>query len=420
MNAGFGLLIVDPSWNIGLRLSEQYEARPTPSYRLGLGFALDDLILDVDQALLGSGYSGITPIADLATAYMTFWASGSGAYATDAETNGATLVQSGYGGIFAAQPARLKRIRVGSGLTMLSLPEAVEINVNFPSVQPPDLSLYVTWTAYNPFRQDVLDNAVFRRSDARRRLTLLSRDVQLVDQTGETILLVPEIFEILRGSPAAPNEPILANPLLRVTAARTSARAFSAEFLSYYARLLHTGLEASTTLQLQVAGSVVSTLTTAGWTAPAYTASGGGHTASLAPQWLDTSGPFQFSINGQTVATINEDGILTDAVQLQDQTVQAATLLGPTALATPHNFTFRRLSETSGAFQTLMSLKPGLVEALNLAWTGTLVTDTGEFRCRNVSILQDGTTSVIRTFPGPLEFQIKMLTNAATWPSAAR
>ena len=25
MNAGFGLLIVDPSWNVGLRLSEQYD-----------------------------------------------------------------------------------------------------------------------------------------------------------------------------------------------------------------------------------------------------------------------------------------------------------------------------------------------------------------------------------------------------------
>ena len=38
MNAGFGLLIVDAEWNVGLRLSEQFEVRPSPSFRFGLGF----------------------------------------------------------------------------------------------------------------------------------------------------------------------------------------------------------------------------------------------------------------------------------------------------------------------------------------------------------------------------------------------
>ena len=32
MNAGFGLLVVDPSWNVGLRVSEQFEVRPAPSF----------------------------------------------------------------------------------------------------------------------------------------------------------------------------------------------------------------------------------------------------------------------------------------------------------------------------------------------------------------------------------------------------
>ena len=38
MNAGFGLRIVDAEWNVGLRLSEQFEVRLSPSFRFGLGF----------------------------------------------------------------------------------------------------------------------------------------------------------------------------------------------------------------------------------------------------------------------------------------------------------------------------------------------------------------------------------------------
>jgi len=248
---------------------------------------------------------------------VAFWASGSGAYATDAETNGATLVQSGYGGIFAAQPARLKRIRVGSGLTMLSLPDAVEINVNFPSVQPPDLSLYVTWAAYNPFRQDVLDNAVFRRSDATRRLTLLSRDVQLIVQAGETNLMVPASFEVVRGPPIIPDTSVLGSVMLRVDATGATARAFLSQLASNSTRLTHTGLEAANSLQIQVAGAPTASLTTAGWTAPAYTATHDGNTASFTPLWLDASGPFQFSVNEITRLTINEEGVDTDGLQLR-------------------------------------------------------------------------------------------------------
>ena len=110
MNAGFGLLIVDAEWSVGLRMSEQFEVRPSPGFPFGLVF-FDDLGMDVDQALLGSGYSGATPINTLETAFMTYFDAGAGAYCRNSDGIGVSLVQSG--GLFGSEPARIKFLNFG-------------------------------------------------------------------------------------------------------------------------------------------------------------------------------------------------------------------------------------------------------------------------------------------------------------------
>jgi len=179
MNAGFGLLIVDASWNVGLRLSEQYEARPASTFRFGIGFALDDLLLDVDAALAGAGYSRPMPISSLASAYMTFYDIGGGAYVTTPNGTGVSLVHTS--GVFGTEPASIKRLVAGGGITLTQSSDGLIVTA--PAPAPPDLSGYVPLTTYNPFANDVTQNAVFRRLDAitqSRVLTRLSSLVQLV------------------------------------------------------------------------------------------------------------------------------------------------------------------------------------------------------------------------------------------------
>ena len=314
MNATYMLLIVDTTWNVGLRFTELFEARPAPTLRFGLGFYADELQLDVDQALLASGYTGPTPVADLGSVFMAVWDGGGlGAYAQAVDTVGMSLVR--HGGVFAGSPALIKRISAGANISMLQYPELIEISANFPgggpyaqsqpgvgvplvfseglfgttpavlkrlkagsnvlfnatdahveislAFSPPDMTNYVTRSEYYPLRDDVLANAVFRRKHvvSDRDVTLLAPRVQLLDAQGvTTTLMVGSALDIIRGGLVGDGGPLVGNTLLTV--------AFS------------------------------------GTTFPKLSASSSIQTTSMQPDGFLSTGPCSFVLRGSTDATV--------------------------------------------------------------------------------------------------------------------
>ena len=73
MAAEVGLLLVDTSWNVGLRLAEVFEVRPDTTMPFGIAFFNDEAQLTVHQALAASGYTGTLPVTNLANAALASW-----------------------------------------------------------------------------------------------------------------------------------------------------------------------------------------------------------------------------------------------------------------------------------------------------------------------------------------------------------
>ena len=88
----------------------------------------------------------------------------------------------------------------------------------------------------------MLATTVFRRGATDRRLTALSRDVQLVDTT-TTGLVVSRSFEVARGSVQTdPDIPMPGIRLLQVEQGKTTAQSFVAALGSQQTSLTPSGL----------------------------------------------------------------------------------------------------------------------------------------------------------------------------------
>ena len=107
---------VDLSWNVGIRLAESYEARPAPSFPFGIGFWDQDAVVNVNAALVASGYSGPVPVLSLAEAHLAYYdIAAEGTYVTtEAPLGTQSLVIDG--GTFGMQPARLRPLQAGAGV----------------------------------------------------------------------------------------------------------------------------------------------------------------------------------------------------------------------------------------------------------------------------------------------------------------
>ena len=244
-NTEIGLLIIDVSWNVGLRLAEVYEVRPDDTMPFGLGFFIDEARQTVHQALASSGYIGPLPLTNLADASMVFWGSEGRVYVTSAGA-GASLVSSE--GLFGGVAGRIRSLQAGAGISVTMQNDVVVLAT---TAEAPDLTGYVPFSAYTPFKDDVLANAVFRRVLGDMHATLLSPSVQLVDTT-TTDLRVSNSFEIVQGAVLTGTIPEVGVTMLTVDPNETRAKSFVASAGSQQTRLTSTGLSGGTHLRFLV------------------------------------------------------------------------------------------------------------------------------------------------------------------------
>ena len=121
LNASQGLVIIDISWMVGLRLSETFEARPAPANPFGIAFWADDLLRDVNAALLASGFIGGIPLTNLAEAHLAYWEiGGEGSYLLSSN-----LVK--FVGVFGQEPAILRTLAGGANISLTQTSDIITI-----------------------------------------------------------------------------------------------------------------------------------------------------------------------------------------------------------------------------------------------------------------------------------------------------
>ena len=116
MNARDGLLLVDAEWTIGRKLTESFTVEARSGQPYGIGFISGATVVSVNAALSQCGYSGTTPVANLASVYMLYFDVSSAKYAQNATVSGVGLIQSE--GILGGASAKIKTLIAGSGVTL--------------------------------------------------------------------------------------------------------------------------------------------------------------------------------------------------------------------------------------------------------------------------------------------------------------
>lgn len=121
MNAGVGLLLIDTRTSFGWKIAEQFEIVSAPTNAFNIGFVNGAQVLDLNSALAAVGYAGPLPVASLDAVHAAWYAAPAGPY-VDLASN---LVVDG--GTFNLEPARLRSLAVGSGLTLASSADALTV-----------------------------------------------------------------------------------------------------------------------------------------------------------------------------------------------------------------------------------------------------------------------------------------------------
>jgi len=373
MSTETGLLLGDTSWNVGLRLAETFEVRSVETLPFGLAFYADEARLDVNQALAASGYVGTLPLSNLTNAALAFWGSEGRVYVTTAGS-GTSLVSAE--GLFGGLTGRIPSLQAGSGISVSTQNDVVVLTA---TAQAPDLCGYVPFSTYTPFATDVLENAVFRRGSATTRLTLLSRDVQLVDTT-TTDLRVGNSFAVVRGNVQLGETPELGITMLSVEPTETRAKTFVAAMGSQQTRLTSTGLAGGSQLSFVLSSDESMILSQGSLTCPPIQCTNDLNTVYLHPQWLDCSDTFDFSVNEATIARMTAAGFSVTTLFVEDSSpaTQPVTL-SPTVLRTPQVFTFHYMGVAPINRLVIHSDK---VEISVMTWAQSLSTDSGTFRVK--------------------------------------
>ena len=121
VRVGPNLLVMDVGWITGRKLIEAYSISYDSTFPFTLRFTLGQSHYNINQALAGAGYVGVSSVSSLSQVYMGMY---SGAAQTYLEAG--QLVKSQ--GVFQGAAAELKSLTAGAGITLTEGADAITID----------------------------------------------------------------------------------------------------------------------------------------------------------------------------------------------------------------------------------------------------------------------------------------------------